>query len=92
MVCKRETLQIAYVPVFGQPLPDFAGCAGIATHRTQPRNGHVESTLIVDDSSATLAWLLPQILQGDSRLLSVQTQPMTFGDVLLALVETSPKK
>lgn len=90
MVRKRETLQVLYAPVAGEQLPDLSSCVGIATHNTIQRNGHMESTLVVDDSSATLSWLLPQILQGDGRLLSVQTQPMTFGDVLLALLEDTP--
>ncbi len=86
MVCQREAVHIVYMPAPGQPLPDLAACTGVATHSTLHRNGHIESTMTVDDSSATLAWLIPQILQGDSRLLSVQTQPMAFGDVLVELI------
>ena len=91
MVCKRETLHVVYAPAPGQPLPDWAACIGVATHSTLQRNGHIESTMTVDDSSATLAWLIPQILQGDSRLLSVQTQPMTFGDVLVELIAANQR-
>ena len=86
MVCKQESVRIVYAPVPGQLSPNLAACAGITTHTTVHRNGHVESTLVVDDSCATLAWLLPQILQGESHLLSVQTAPMAFGDVLVALI------
>lgn len=87
MVRQRESVQIIYAPAVEGRLPDLSACACIDTHRTIRRNGHVESTLSVEDSSATLSWLLPQILQGNSRLLSVQTQPMRFSDVLLALIE-----
>ncbi|MCB0062471.1 MAG: ABC transporter ATP-binding protein, partial [Caldilineaceae bacterium] len=87
MVCKQESVQIIYAPVTGRPLPDLSTCAGIVTHTTLQRNGHVESTLVVDDSSTTLAWLVPQILQNDGHLLSIQTKPMTFGDVLMRLIQ-----
>lgn len=89
MVCKTESIQLIYEPASGNEAPAIPTRAEIQQHQTLARNGLLESTLIVEDSSATLAWLIPRLLQANCRLVSVQTQPMTFGDVLLALIADS---
>jgi ABC-type multidrug transport system ATPase subunit len=87
MVCKRESLHLVYTPDAQSPSPSLAACPGVESVETRHRNGLVESTLVVADSGATLALLLPALLQANCRLVSIQTQPMTFGDVLLQLIK-----
>lgn len=89
MVRKSESIRLSYAPTAEQPLPDLTSGAGVQSAQVARRNGAVEVVLMVDDSSATLSWLLPQLLAAECRLLSVQTQPMTFGDVLITLIAGS---
>lgn len=89
MVRKSESIRLCYTSTAEQPLPDLARGAGVQSAAVARRNGVVEVALTVEDSSATLSWLLPQLLAAESRLLSVQTQPMTFGDVLMTLIAGS---
>jgi len=86
MVRKRESIQLRYAPPVDYMPPDLTGCAGVYSYAATRSNGIVACGLTVEDSSATLSWLLPQLLAAECRLLSVQAQPMTFGDVLLALI------
>ncbi|HRW04923.1 MAG TPA: ABC transporter ATP-binding protein [Caldilineaceae bacterium] len=93
MVRRREALQLVYVPDGQMPLLVLPACPGVDTLQTIQRNGLVETKMMVDDSSATLTILLPPLLQANCRLISIQTQPMSFGDVLLQLITppTNPK-
>lgn len=89
LVCKREALHLVYAPGEQSPLPGLSACPGVDSLQTIQRNGVVETKMMVDDSSATLALLLPTLLQANCRLISIQTQPMSFGDVLLQLIKTA---
>lgn len=89
VVRKHESIHLRYAPTTDHTPPDLAGCVGVQSWQATTRNGLVEFALTVEDSSATLSWLLPQLLAADCRLLSVQTQPMTFGDVLMTLIAGS---
>lgn len=82
MVCKKaESLHLVYAPGEQAPLSSLPNFPGLENTHTIQRNGAVGSRMVVDDSGAALALLLPALLQANCRLISIQTQPMTFGDV-----------
>ncbi len=89
LVCKRESLHLVYAPDAQTSSPSLAACPGVESVQTRQRNGLVETKLVVTDSGATLALLLPALLQANCRLVSIQSQAMTFGDVLLQLIKTA---
>jgi ABC-2 type transport system ATP-binding protein len=94
MVCKRESLHLVYARDEQILAPSLAACPGVESLQTSQRNGVVETKMMVNDSSATLTMILPALLQANCRLISIQTQPMSFGDVLLQLIENpiNPKE
>ena len=66
MVCQRESLQLVYALDQQSPAPSLATCLGVESVAMSQRNGLVEAKLVVADSGATLALLLPALLQANA--------------------------
>ena len=66
MVCQRESLHLIYAPDAQTSGPPLAACPGVERVQTRHRNGLVEAKLVVADSGATLALLLPALLQANA--------------------------
>jgi ABC-2 type transport system ATP-binding protein len=87
LVQQRETIQINYLVLEGQPLVDqFFQRDGILEQKTLCRGNQITLSLSVEDSQATLSWLVGDMVQAGCRLTSLHTQPMKFEDVLVQLI------
>lgn len=87
---KTESIQIAYRPANGHPLPaHLLQRDDILEESTIQRNGGYELRLKVADSQHTLSWLIGEMMQTGHHLSSLQTQPMAFEDVLVQLLQSN---
>lgn len=89
MVKKAERIRIRYTPPAEEdPVPrTLQGKAGILEQRSLQRGPDVELDLVVEDSRATLAWLIGAMVGADCRIASLDTHVVKFGDVLMQLIE-----
>ncbi len=88
-VRQRESLQLVYALDEQVNLPLIPHLPATEAVHTTRRGGMVESRFIVEEIGTTLALLLPALLQANCHLVSIQTKPLTFGDLLIELVTAS---
>jgi ABC-2 type transport system ATP-binding protein len=89
-VGKAETIQIEYVMPEGRPLPDrFFRREGVLEQRMHRHDGRTELSLLVEDSRATLAWLVGAMAQAGCHLTALHTRAMNLEDALVQLIERS---
>ncbi|NKB65678.1 MAG: ATP-binding cassette domain-containing protein [Candidatus Latescibacteria bacterium] len=87
-VKKAENIRLEYASPSGQPLADsFFAQDGVLECRSLTRDQVTEVDLLVEDSRATLSWLVGDLIRAGHQVVSLQTRAMKFEDVLVKLIE-----